>query len=121
MVRYMITTIAVVVPAAILVGFLIYGSFDSWQAIRRSKIQTEQTEKPSRFIQIIEPGCTGLSYTEKTYPGYSDYFGVKPKRLAYHEDIDKLNEKFDLLLTHLKLEYVPEKDKKEFAHYIKIK
>ena len=117
MIRYMLETILVVGPAAVLLGFIIYGSFDSWQAVRRSKL----IEKPSMFVKVIEPQFRGGLYFQNCYPGYKDGKMSEVKRLAYYEDVEKINKKFDLLLSHIKLEYVPETEKKEPAKFIKTK
>jgi hypothetical protein len=42
----------------------------------------------------------------------------EPKRLAFHEDVQLVNKKLDLILNHLKLEYVPETEKKEPAKLV---
>lgn len=81
---------------------------------------TRKTEKPSRFVKIIEP-CIGSFFKgfEKSYPGYKDEAMDDAERLAFHKDVERVEKKIELILDHLELEFEPEKNVTEPAKLAK--
>ena len=85
----------------------------------------KQIQKPQRFLKLIVPEIGVWSVLEKSYPAYKDESMEEAKRLAFYEDLEPLRDlmrtieqKQDLILDHLNLEYKPETKKKEPAKLV---
>ena len=75
-------------------------------------------KKEQKFRTLFEVTGKILALKIQGFPGYKDDAMETAKRLAFYEDLQELDAKLNLILSHLKLKYVPETETKEPAKLV---
>jgi len=75
-------------------------------------------KKEETFRTLVEVTGKIPALRIQGFPGYKDDAMETAKRLAFYEDLQKLDVKLNLILDHLKLKYVPETETKEPAKLV---
>jgi len=77
-------------------------------------------KKEETFRTLFKLSDSIFARRERGYPGYKDETMKTARRLAFYEDLQEANAKLDLILSHLKLKYVPETETKQPAKLVDI-